>query len=187
MFHLPTAHRMDLIAPLPTWIPDFSRGREGQYVRFNDKESRAGSFAKPRILVADMELTLGAIELDTIEDVLGNLVGWPVTPGYLRCSSSMKQDIRRYVDYDWETKFYFRTKQGNYGFSSKVRAGDEVIIPLGAKSPVVIRLDDGRRTKQLTTEHYELVDECYVDGFMKGEVEKMKEAGRAKVKDYKIR
>jgi hypothetical protein len=71
-------------------------------------------------------------------------------------------------------------ESGHFGMApSVVRPGDEVYVLIGCSIPVILRKPDGK-------EEYEVVGECYVDGFMKGEgIEKLK-SGEKELSDILI-
>jgi len=69
---------------------------------------------------------------------------------------------------------------GHFGMAPNVvRQGDEVFVVVGCSIPVILRKRDGG-------EKYEVVGECYVDGFMKGEGMEDIDVGKRELLDLVI-
>jgi hypothetical protein len=116
---------------------------------------------------------------------------------------------RRFDMFSSSDKICFMTKGGYVGFASTVKLADEIIVPLGASAPFVVRfssIDDdeeqgrrrGSRTASIgpnTTKHeskttkrqvYELVGDCYIEGIMDGELEELVDCGQIETREYMI-
>ena len=85
-----------------------------------------------------------------------------------------------------ETRVGFTTTQGQRGWGlGPVQVGDEIIVPLGAHTPFLVRfISTGSENGEAI---YELVGDCYVESIMLGELEELVDTGRVETKTYRLR
>ncbi len=78
---------------------------------------------------------------------------------------------------NFENRRLVTIETGHFGFaSSTVQPGDPIFVILGCSIPVILRpVDIGGR--------YEVVGECYVEGYMKGECVAGVESGKRIAQD----
>ena len=116
--------------------------------------------------------------------------------------SSAKLVLGHFLQLRSPRKVFFRTRTwGRLGFGSDVERGDELVVPLGASAPFVLRPDmiydreqgklvhggvDWRRRIQ-TEKTWELVGDCYVEGVMDGELKDLLDPVEVESKEYRIR
>jgi len=60
-----------------------------------------------------------------------------------------------------------------------VKKGDEIWILLGCSIPLILRLDETRKTR-------EVVGECYLHGYMNGEILEDSKEGRVRIEDVQL-
>jgi hypothetical protein len=72
------------------------------------------------------------------------------------------------------------TNEGHIGMGPcRVRKGDRICVLLGCSIPLILRLREGQPS-------YQVVGECYLHGFMDGEVLKELESGKFKIEEFHL-
>ncbi|ORY10899.1 heterokaryon incompatibility protein-domain-containing protein [Clohesyomyces aquaticus] len=92
---------------------------------------------------------------------------WPDSASHLSTLATERGNPQMLQETIWKFNFYrsvFIAKEGNLGLGPcAMQAGDLVVVLWGGQVPFVLREEDGG-------DWYRCVGECYVDGFMQGEV-----------------
>jgi hypothetical protein len=72
------------------------------------------------------------------------------------------------------------TNRGLIGMAPcRVEKGDQICVLLGCSIPMILRKRTGR-------EFYEVIGECYLHGYMNGEIMKEVEGGETKVEKLQL-
>jgi hypothetical protein len=72
------------------------------------------------------------------------------------------------------------TNKGHIGMGPcRVRKGDGICVLLGCSIPLILQPRQGQPS-------YQVVGECYLHGFMDGEVLKELESGKFKIEEYQL-
>lgn len=106
---------------------------------------------------------------------------WKSALLHLNDTSNHLSFLSRFRDTtDYMNRRLITTNSGNIGMSSyRARKGDQIWILLGCSILLVVRQCEGKDV-------YEFIGECYLDGYMNGEVmEKLKE-GLVEVEDIEL-
>jgi hypothetical protein len=87
-----------------------------------------------------------------------------------RCNDTTDSMARRLIT----------TNEGHIGMGPcRVRKGDRICVLLGCSIPLILRPCEGQSS-------YQVVGECYLHGFMDGEVLKELESGKFKVEEFQL-
>lgn len=77
-----------------------------------------------------------------------------------------------------DSNMFFLTRSGFIGTAHYIGRGDEVIVPLGASAPIIVRpCTDSPGT-------YYFIGECYVHGIMDGELIELLDSGKIEATTY---
>lgn len=211
--NLNTSYSYDGIA-LPTWMPDLSRSdiETTDLIPFKG-EYRASGDATPQCCV-DTDLAYfhtNALSCGTVMKCwLGFHEGdwWQIKKFFINdldlddarqspvlaltgSNNIRKALFRSHMDLDREQKIkcIFRTDLGLAGFATdSVNIGDEAVTPFGFSSPWIIRpvkLDADERYG-IYPRHV-LMNQCYIEGVMSGELHSLLKAGKVASAAYTLR
>ncbi|KAI0969273.1 heterokaryon incompatibility protein-domain-containing protein [Xylaria arbuscula] len=109
----------------------------------------------------------------------------------------LDDDLRKYVDNSRDTetnrrqllqshfgshmmgRCFFLTKNNRLGMGTGfMLPGDQIVVPLGCRTPIIIREEDKRRGR------FRLVGDVYLDGYMDGEAVTRWKAGEKRVEKF---
>ncbi|KAG9235262.1 heterokaryon incompatibility protein-domain-containing protein [Amylocarpus encephaloides] len=77
----------------------------------------------------------------------------------------------------WDRRFFLST-EGTMGVAPESSLeGDVICIPLGCPHPMILRRDD---------DHYIIIGEAFVDGYMYGEAMELLEKGKLELRDFEL-
>ncbi|KAF2677497.1 HET-domain-containing protein [Lentithecium fluviatile CBS 122367] len=100
--------------------------------------------------------------------------------GVQACSERPAENDFIQITANLTNRRFVTTSTGHFGMApSVVRPGDRIFVIVGCSIPVILR-------KQEDRDEYEVVGECYVDGFMKGEAMHDLDSGKHELMDLII-
>jgi hypothetical protein len=99
---------------------------------------------------------------------------------YLKRSDEKSLRSRHQDVTEWMARRLMTTNRGLIGMAPcRVEKGDQICVLLGCSIPMILRKRTGR-------EFYEVIGECYLHGYMNGEIMKEVEGGETKVEKLQL-